>query len=214
MKNLMFGVYTRDNEDVSFGFTTDLSAFDKLVFVNSVVESIVDDNRYNSIVRDLIFDFNIIRMFTDIDTSFVNEKDDDGNVINPIIPIEKFLEETNIVEIVKANAKIGLFDELNNAVDKSIQYLTGIHPNPINDALARLLSTIERKVDEIDLDSMMEMTKKFVNMTEDFTIENVVNAYMSSDTHKKNLEEIAESKGQLTEFAEDLDKAIKLVAKK
>lgn len=213
MKNIKTGTYIRNDETFNFNFTTDISAFEKLIFVNSVVDSIVDENRYNSIVRDLIFDFNIIRVFTDIDTSFVSVKDDDGNSINPIIPIEQFLEKTNVVEIVKANVEIGLIDELNKAVDKSIEYMTGIHPNPINEALANLLGTIEKKVDEIDLDSMMGMAQKFAGMTEDFTMDNVINTYMNSDIHKRNLAEIEESKKQRAEFAKDMDKAIKLVNK-
>lgn len=214
MKNVMTGVYTYNEENYNFIFATDLSAFSKMVFVKSVVETIVSDNNYNSIIRDLIFDFNIIRVFTDIDTSFVNSKDDDGNSINPIIPIEEFLEDTNIVDIVKENMRIGLLDELNDAVNKSIQYLTGIHPNPLSESIANLINTIEKKINEVDLDSMMDMAKKFANMTEDFTIDNVINKYMESDTHKKNLIEIEAAKKQRAEFAKDMDKAIKLVTDK
>ena len=72
MKNIMMGVYTHNDVDYNFNFATDISAYNKLVFVNSVVETIVSDDNYNSIVRDLIFDFNIVKVFTDVDTSFVN----------------------------------------------------------------------------------------------------------------------------------------------
>ena len=75
-----------------------------------------------------------------------------------------------------------------------IQYLTGIHTNPIGESLASLFSTIEKKVNEIDLDSMMSMAQKFASMTEDFTMENLVKEYMNSDVHKENLAEIANSK--------------------
>ena len=211
MKNVMSGVYTYNNEDCNFIFATDLSAFNKMIFVKSVVETVVSDNNYNSIIKDLIFDFNIIRVFTDVDTYFVNVKDDDGNTIDPIIPIEEFLEETNIVDIVKKNMRIGLLDELNDAVNKSIQYLTGIHTNPISESIASLINTIEKKVSEVDLDSMMDMVYKFANMTEDFTMENLINKYMESDVHKKNLAEIEEARKQRAEFANDMDKAIKLV---
>lgn len=214
MKNVMNGVYTYNNDDYNFIFATDLSAFNKMIFVKSVVETVVSDNNYNSIIKDLIFDFNIIRVFTDVDTYFVNVKDDDGNTINPIIPIEEFLEETNIVDIVKKNMRIGLLDELNDAVNKSIQYLTGIHTNPISESIASLINTIEKKVSEVDLDSMMDMVHKFANMTEDFTMENLINKYMESDAHKNNLDEIEEARKQRAEFAKDMDKAIKLVTNK
>lgn len=198
MKNIKTGAYINytNDETYNFEFATDLSAHRKMMFVNYVVNSLVDDNSYDSIVRDLIFDFGIVSILTDIDTSFINRIDDDGNIINPIIFIEQFLEETNVVDIVKANMEIGLLDELNRAVDKSIEYRTGIHPSPIVDSLASLISTLEKKINEFDLGSAMEMAQKFAGMTEEFNLDNVMNAYINSDIHKKNLEEIEESKAK------------------
>ena len=190
----MIGTYVKGEEMYNFNFYTDLSAFDKLIFVNQVVDTLIDDYHYESIIRDLIFDFSIITVFTDVDTDFVNAMDDDGNVINPIIPIEQFLEETDIVDIVKANMRDGIIDELNKAVNQSIEYRTGIYTNPLNEALASLVNTLEKKVNEIDLESAMGMAQLFTEMTEDFTVENAVNAYMNSDFHKKNLAEIEEAK--------------------
>jgi hypothetical protein len=165
-----------------------------MVFVKNVVNNIVGDDGYDYVIKDLIFDFSIIEVFTNIDTSFINMKDDDGDDIDPIIIIEHFLEETNVVDIVKANMEIGLLDELNHAVDLDIQYLTGIQHNPINESFANLLSTLEQKITEIDLDSMMVMAQKYANMTEEFTVENAIKEYMNSDIHKKNLKEIADVK--------------------
>lgn len=192
MKEVKIGTYIRMNENGdetnNFNFYTDLSAANKLNFVNSVVGVLVDENHYNSVIRDLIFDFYVIDIMTDIDTTKLATSDTFLN------DVEKFLEETNIVEIVKANANPVLFDELNNAVDKSIQYLTGIYINPISDAVANLLSTLNKKINEVDLDSLTGMVQKFANMTEDFTLENAMNFYMNSDVHQKNLAEIIEYK--------------------
>lgn len=211
MKNIKMGAYFHNDEAYNFEFATDLSAYRKMMFVNYVVNSLVDDDRYDSIVRDLIFDFGLVSIMTDIDTSFINAADDDGNTINPIIFIEKFLEETNVVDIIKANMKVGLLEELNDAVNKSIEYRTGIHPSPLNDALASLVSTLEKKINESNMDSMMDMAQKFVGMTDQLTPESVVNAYINSDMHKQNMEEIEESKADRAKIAEDLDKAIKMV---
>lgn len=197
MKEMKNGVFTYNNESYNFEFKTSLSAYDKQVFVKTVVGNLVDDAGYDVVIKDLIFDFVIIEVFTNIDTSFINMEDDEGNDINPIIPIEHFLEETNVVDIVKENMETGLLDELNRAVDLDIQYLTGIHPNPINEAITSLISTIEKKIGEVDLDSMMSMAQKFAGMTEDFTLDNIVNAYMNSDIHKSNLAEIKEAKEEI-----------------
>lgn len=194
MKNIKTGTYVHNDETHNFNFGTDLSAHDKTVFVRTVVDTLVDDTTYDSIIRDMVFDFVIIRFFTDIDTSFIKVVDDNGKEIASLIPIEQFLEETNVVDIVKANMEIGLLDELNKAVDKSIEYRTGIHPSPIADSLASLLSTLEKKINEVDLSSAMGMAQKFAEMTGEFNMDNVMKAYMESDVHKANLEEIAEAK--------------------
>lgn len=213
MKNVKIGTYVYNDKTFNFNFATDLSAHDKTVFVRTVVDTLVDDTTYDSIIRDMIFDFSIIRRFTDIDTSFIKAVDDDGNEISALISIEQFLEETNVVDIVKANMEIGLLEELNEAVDKSIEYRTGIHPSPIFDALASLLSTLEKKVNEFDTGSMMDMVQKLAGMTGELTPESIMNAYINSDIHKKNVEEIAESKREKNKVAKNLDKAIKEVNK-
>lgn len=203
--NTKTGAYFYNDESCDFKFVTDLPAVGKLKFVNSVTDLIVDETRYNSIIRDIIFDFYLIDIMTDIDVSEFKKSP------NFLKDVEEFLLSTNIVAIVKANAAPTLIDELNTAVDKSIQYLTGIHPSPLSEALASLVSTLEKKINEVDITSMTEMAQKFAGITGEFTLDNVVNAYMNSDIHKKNLVEIAEAKKQRAEFAQDMDKAIKLV---
>lgn len=189
------GTYFYNDESHNFEFATSLSASEKITFVNSVVNTVVDDN-YNSIIRDIAFDYVVIRVFTDIDTTPLQNSED------MIDAIEQFLSETTIVDVVKVNMEDGLLDSLNEAVDKAIEYRTGIHPSPLNDALASLFSTLERKVNEIDLGSAMKMAKKFAGMTDEFNLENLVNAYVDSDFHQKNLEEIAESKTEKVETVE------------
>lgn len=185
--NTKTGTYFYNDESYNFEFTTSLSVSKKISFINSIVDSVVDNNYY-TVVRDMLFDFAIIRTFTYIDTTFVKNSD------SMIDTIEEFLNETNIVDIVKANMEIGLLEELNEAVDKAIEYRTGIHPSPLNDALASLLSTLEKKVNEIDLGSAMGMAQKFAGMTGELTPESLINAYMSSDTHQNNVIEIAKAK--------------------
>lgn len=194
MKEMKNGVFTYNNEDYNFDFATSLTAYEKQIFVKTVVNNLVDEEGYDVVLRDLIFDFVIIEMFANIDTSFINVKDEDGNDVSQIITIEHFLNESNVVDVVKANIEDGLLDELNHAIDLNIQYLTGIHTNPLGEAVASLVSTLEKKINEVDLEGMMGMAQKFAGMTEGFNLDNLVSAYMNSDVHKKNLIEIEESK--------------------
>ena len=208
MKEVMIGVYTHNDESYNFNFATSLSAHEKAIFVRTVVNTIVDDDNYDSVLRDIIFDYTTISMMTDIDTSFLKVADDNGNVVTDIDMLEEFLMSTNIVDIIKANAVPAIFEELSKAVDKSIQYRTGINPSPLSDALTSLVSTIEKKINEIDLDSMMGMAAKFMDMTDNLTPESIVNVYLSSDIHKKNLDEIEKAKKDKAEITKNLDKTI------
>lgn len=209
MKEVKMGVYTRKTENTEesfeFKFYTDLTVAQKLLFTNSVTNLVVDENNYNSIIRDIIFDFYIVDIMTDIET------DDFKKSPNFLRDVEDFLLSTNIVDVVKANVIPALFEELNKAVDKAIEYKTGIHPSPIGDSLASLIKTIEKKVNEIDLNDMMGMVQKFAGMTGELTPESIVNAYMNTDIHKNNVIEIEEAKKQRAEFAKDIDTAIKSI---
>ena len=211
MKETKLGVYTYNDENRNFSFVTNLSAHEKRIFVRTVVEALIGDTYYDSVLRDIIFDYTTILMFTDIDMSFLRTVNENGETITDIESLEDFLLETNIVEIVKENAFPALFEQLENAVDLSIRYRTGIHPSPIADSLASLLSTLEKKINEFDMGSAMEMAQKFAGMTDEFNLDNLVKAYMDSDAHKANLEDIAKVKAERTEIAENLDKAIKEV---
>ena len=209
MNEMKIGAYIRGDENYEFKFYTDLTASKKLKLVNTVVNLIVDETHYNSVVRDLLFDFYVIDIMTDIDVTDLKQSD------NFLDDVEDFLLETNIIEIIKANAFPTLFDELNKAVDDSIEYLTGIHKNPINDALSSLLSTLEKKVNEVDLNSMMSMAQKFTGMTGELTPESIMNAYINSDVHKQNLAEIAAAKKKDGEYEvkvdDDLGEAVRTV---
>ena len=187
-RNVKMGVYTKNGEENTFSYYTALRAVDKLKFVNYVTGTLVGDN-YNSVIRDIIFDYAIISIMTDIDTSAID------NSISPINDIEILLDETNIVEIVKANAE-ALIEELNNAVDENIAYRTGIHKNPIAESLGHLLNTIEKKISGIDTEKMMEMAQVLSNISGELTVDKMLEAYANSDLFKQKYAELIESKSK------------------
>lgn len=178
-ENIKTGVYTRNGKDVPFNFYTNLSVQNKVAFVNYVTSLVVDEN-YNSIIRDMIFDFEIIAIFTDVDITDVVES------TNTLQIIEELLAETNIVDIVKANVDIGLIDELSNAVDKNIEYKTGIHRNPLVDSIAHFVTTLENKFSTIDVDGMMAIGEALNSISSELTPENIINAYSKTDFFKEN----------------------------
>lgn len=205
-RKMMTGTYIRGEETLNFNFYTDLKIADKLRFVNSVVNLLVSDENYNYILRNLVFDFYLIDIMTSFDTTELR------NSVNFLDSVEDFLEDTNIVDIVKANMEEGLLEELNHAIDLNIEYKTGIHPSPINEALASLVNTFEKKINEIDLSGMEELAQAFSGMNGDFNLENIpeniVKAYMDSDIAKKNANEVAESKKRKKSSAKKLSKVV------
>lgn len=192
MKNMMLGAYISGEENYDFYFATDLSAASKLKFVNSVVDILVSDRSYNSVIHNLVFDFFIIDIFTDVDTEELRKSP------TFVKDVEQFLDTTNIVDIVIANMRDGLYEELNKAVDLNVEYLTGIHTNPLSEALTSLINTLEKKIKEIDLEKAIEMANVLGGMVGEFTPESIVNAYMASDMREKNVIELKEVKKQKT----------------
>lgn len=201
------GTYIRGEKNYTFKFATDLSMFDKLQFVNSVVNTVISEENYNSIIQNLVFDYMLVKYFSDVNTEEIQ------NSANMVDAIEQFLEETNIVDIIKTNVKFGLIEELNKAINLNVQYKTGIHPSPLNEALASLMHTLEKKVNEFDMGSAMEMAQKFASVTGDLNVDNIVNAYLNSDTHKKNVDKIAKSKKNEIKIDENLGEAVRAIVR-
>lgn len=207
IKNVMTGSYIYNDEAVNFKFYTNLTMSEKIEFISGVTDILIGES-YLPVLRDMMFDYFVIKLFTDADTPDIGKDDDIIEII------EEFLEETNIVDIVKANMDFGLIEELNYGIDKNIEYKTGIRKNDLNEALTSLVNTLERKVNEIDLTSAMEMVSKFAGMTDDFTIENIVKAFATTDVFKKNVAELEESKERRAKMVEDASNVISLNNKK
>lgn len=201
MKDIKTGVYTYNGEEKQFSFKTSLSVYDKARFVNIYESLILGDGTYYSIFEDLFFDFAIIDVFTD-----VNVFEDDKYSLGVI---ESLIEETEIVDIVKANVDYSIIVELKEAVDKNIEYKTGIHRNPLApviESLSNLLDTVEYKLSTIDVEGMMEFANVFSNMTGELTPEKMLDAYAKSDVFKNKYAEILKEKEKHNDKIEELVK--------
>lgn len=177
------GTYTDMNGDsVDFNFVYRPSLRGKIDFVKSLTGTIVGED-YLYVARDVFFDFHLIDIFTDVDTSWAFIEDDGVDVISNI---EKFVRDTNIADIVKENMGRVIVAELEKSVELDIEYRTGIHSNPVAESLGNLLDTIERKVDGFDLESMMDVAQKLSDITGSLTPEKMLEAYANTDMFKAN----------------------------
>lgn len=196
-------VYTYKGKENGFNFWNDLRASNKIRFINNVTELLVNDNYY-AVLRDIIFNYQIICVFTDIDMSEIEQS---ANVIDTI---ENFLDETNIVTIVKENIRDGLLEELNKAIDDNIEFRTGVHRNGFIGVLTELLKVAEQKLSSIDIESMVSAARAISGISGDLTPEKMIEAYANTDIYTKGLEEkqkISASEMPI-EYTQKIDKII------
>ena len=176
------GVYTYNEEEFPFNFVTGLPASMKVSFVESVTNALIDEknNNYNSVIRDIIFDFYVIVAMTDVDVTDIADSGD-------IDAIEEFVNETGIVSIVKANSEDGFIQSLSDAVDANLQYRTGVKIDAVSKSISSLLNTIERKIPEFDMDELMSTSGLLSQIADDFSQDNMLDAFAKSDEFRKYL---------------------------
>ena len=181
---IMTGAYidTKTNKETLFTFKTNINVKDKIQFVSDVTALMIGEN-YFSFLKDLIFDFEIINIFTDIDVSEI------FNAADAIGEIENIVTNTKIVEIVKSNVDNAILDELKIAVNSNIEYKTGVHNNIIEDSIVQLLSSIKSKIDSIDTETVLQMAEVLSTLGNNVTSEGIVNAYANSPAFLESLKE-------------------------
>ena len=175
MSEIKTGVYVDyiTNEEVSFKFKTSLDIKDKIHFVSTVCD-VVASEHYYSFLKDLIFNFEIIEMFTDVDVSnIITSKDFIGDV-------EKIVNNTKIVDIVISNVNKNVIDELMVSVDNDIEYKTGVHCNSVVNNCVELIKTIKNKVESIDTDNIIKLANQLSPIINNLTSDNIVESYANS----------------------------------
>ena len=174
-------IYKYGDNEFQFDFYTSLPISKKSEFVNSVSYLLIGDN-YKVVLKDLLFDLFIVDIFTSVDVKHIIQSD------TIIDDAEEFLNDTNIVEIVKANAEHGAIEELENAIDLNIEYKTGIHRNIISDSIANFVNTLEKKVSNFNMnsDELTEMMGLLSGLSGELTMDNLLDAYARSDMYKQN----------------------------
>lgn len=205
-KEVKTGVYKRGEKTFKFNFYTNMNIVDKMRFVEIVLKNIVSEQNYNYVLKDIIFDFTLIKMLTDID---LIREDLSGNEY--IIFMEDFLKETNVIDILSANMEDGLLDELHKAVALNIEYRTGIKENTLGDALTRLVSTINDKVDNFDFSSLENMSKKLSSLNGNVSPQDIIDAYSKSDIAKKFQDELTQNRKQHNDKIDKIKKNITVV---
>lgn len=174
---------------VDFEYTTELTAQQKVNFVNNVLEVIFSNDYCYSIIKDEIIDIMLIDTFTNI----LKTDEDFDYKLNAI---DDFLNNTNVVNIIRKNINPYLYEELVNAIDENISYKTGIDRNGISTAFSSLLKTIEETVSAFDVDELTNALKEFGSLTDNLSEEKIMELYTKTDAYKKNYEETISAKNE------------------
>lgn len=200
--NVKTGVFEYEGENYTFNYYTDLDISKKVSFVNGVVDTLVTENHYQSILRSIIFGFQLVNVFSDA-LSLIGEEEKTFSLVE----IEDIVMNTKIVDIILANVKEGLIDELNEAVNRDIEYKTGIHKNVFGEAVASLLGTLEQRVKDIDIDSLMGFANVVKNIpAEDMTPEKLWDAYADSKAFKKVQDEAVKQSNKVIKLTDEVAK--------
>ena len=174
--------YINNGEEIEFSYYANPSMSKKFSFVRSVVDVVCGDDYYFPMIRNMIFDFYLIKFFSDI---VVYSEDKDS-----IDYVEEFLANNNAATIIKLGIDSDVLQELYENVDKMIEYKTGIHPSPIENVISKILDTLEQKFANIDVDAMTSMANVFGKLQGDITPEKMLEAYAKSDVFKKQAKEV------------------------
>lgn len=180
--DMVVSTYINDGVETEFSYYTNPSMSSKISFVTSVVNIVVGDDFYYPMIRDMVFDFCLVSYFSDIDpyvSADVNGAED------TIDDVERFLESTNAALVMREGMEPDVIMELEDCVDKEIEYRTGIHPTPLTDAIASLLNMVEKKFSNFNVDNLNSMARVLGNMSGDITPDKMLEAYANSDVFKK-----------------------------
>ena len=169
------GIYTYKGVNEPYKYRTTITSRQKMQFIQFVTDNVVTDKAYFPIMRNLFFDFALVNLFTDIDME---------DTLSQVDVFEEFNNETGVAEIVKAYIDTKLLNELNLAVDKSIEYKTGVKKNDISDIATSLLSMVEKKLENIDVESFMKFAEKMNEVQGEFTPAKMLEAYAQTDMFK------------------------------
>lgn len=191
--NVKTGVYVQNEDEFKVDIKTTISASDKALFVKIATSLLFDeDENYYSILKDMAFDFALVATFTNIHTDYILESDDVYK------EIEDLLEDTNIADIIIANAGVELINDLKKSVDENIEYRTGIHKNMVMDGLGKLLDTLDNKISnfnfELNDNDAANILETLTNVSSSVNMDNIIEAFSKTDMYKKKWEQIAAEK--------------------
>jgi hypothetical protein len=192
MKYDFYGEYEYNGEKVGYNFGTTATYSEQIALVDAVTRSVMSDN-FVPLLIDVMFDFCLIVAFTDLDYESLFY-DEDGTF--NIDKFDEFNKQTGMAEALKGTIEPVMLYNLRDSVEKNIAYKTGIHIDSITSEIVNLIKIFAAKAEStpaVDPTLIQDFLGK-VNM--DNIVNSVVDEYVNSDEHDKNVKEMLNNKDE------------------
>ena len=163
----------------------------KLSFINFVVDNVVTENRYNLVLKNIIINIGLIKYFSDADIGDILSSEDF------IDEFEEFEENTDLIAVLKTEINLTEFLDMLDCINKQIEYKTGIHENEITNAISSLLNKLEQKLDTIDLDNIVQIGNVLSSVSDELTMDKLVDAYSKTDNFTGNQAKVLDEKNKV-----------------
>lgn len=163
----------------------------KLSFINFVVNNVVTENQYNLVLKNIIINIGLIKYFSDADIGDILSSEDF------IDEFEEFEENTDLIAVLKTEINLTEFLDMLDCINKQIEYKTGIHENEITNAISSLLNKLEQKLDTIDLDNIVQIGNVLSSVSDELTMDKLVDAYSKTDNFTGNQAKVLDEKNKV-----------------
>ena len=195
------GVYTIDNEVTDYHYTSYIGTAAQVNFVKAVTEMIIGGGEYIPLLKEPLFNYVLLSVFTDIDlTKFV---DDDGDLL-----IDDFVE-FDTVSGVSAKLKLlidsDMLYQIQTSLDTNLAYKTGLHKDDMTDAVVELVKILGDKINSIGKDLNTEKVNEFITKfnNSDLNTESIVKAYLDSDGFNSKMNDTINAKNAVIDAQRD-----------
>lgn len=195
------GVYTIDNEVTEYHYTSYIGTAAQVNFVKAVTQMIIGGGEYIPLLKEPLFNYVLLSVFTDIDlTKYVDE---DGDLL-----IDAFVE-FDTISGVSAKLKL-LIDsdvlyQIQTSLDTNLAYKTGLHKDDMTEAVVELVKTIGNKINSIGKDLNTEKVNEFITKfnNSDLNTESIVKAYLDSDGFNSKMNDTISAKNAVIDAQRD-----------
>lgn len=162
-----------NGERVDFHYKTEITPTEMAQFVNNVLMVVVGDNYY-PFLSDLMFDYELVHWFTDIDIADYTTGE------RPLDDYAEFFKNTGLSTNMKINVPSDVREALYSSVMAAIEYKTGMHINLIEASVSKLIDTIDEKIGDMDLVDVSNLSDIVNGLQGELTANKVVEAYKNS----------------------------------